>query len=64
MGFTTQGDVVNRSYGTFNLDGLDDQWLFDVAFVTKWVLPRETFLIALMREVWVSIVLEVERGLE
>jgi hypothetical protein len=33
----TQGNTVNRFDGNFDLDELEDQYLFDEAFATKWV---------------------------
>jgi hypothetical protein len=34
---STQGNTVTRFDGNFDLDELEDQYLFDVAFATKWV---------------------------
>jgi hypothetical protein len=44
-----------------DLDGLECRCLFDVAYVTKWVQPRETLSLALLG-LWVCFVSEVERG--
>jgi hypothetical protein len=62
---STQGNTVNRFDGNFDLDELEDQCLFDGAFATKWVQPREMLLLALTGK-WggfVCFVLEVEKGL-
>jgi len=40
----TQGDTVNRFEGNFDSDELEDRYLFDGAFVAKWVQPREVLL--------------------
>jgi hypothetical protein len=44
-GFNAQGDIVARFDRTLTLDGLEDQFLFDVAFVMKWVQLREMLLV-------------------
>lgn len=62
---STQGNIVNCSDGTLDLNRLEDQYLFNGAFATKWVQPREMLLLALTGK-WggfVCFALEVEKGL-
>jgi hypothetical protein len=44
--------LLSLSLHQSDLDGLEDQYLFDVAFATKWVQPREMLLLAPTGREW------------